>query len=67
MNKFGRCLLGLWMVLAVIAFVMAFYTLPLFAKIIGLVFGGLNILIILSLAISAIQGLVAAKKLKKEK
>lgn len=53
----------LWMVLAVIAFVSSFWAAGL-VKIIGLVFGGFNLLIILSWITAAIQGLVQAKKVK---
>lgn len=52
------------MVLAITSFVSAFWITPLFAKIIALVFGGENMLIILSLAISSIEGLRAARKVK---
>ena len=65
MNRLGKTMLGIWMVLAIAAFILAFFTTPLVAKIIGLVFGGLNILIILSLAISVVQGYVAARKVIK--
>ena len=53
----------LWMVLAVIAFVSSFWAAGL-VKIIGLVFGGFNLLIILSWITAAIQGLVQAKRIK---
>lgn len=53
----------LWMVLAVIAFVSSFWSAGL-VKIIGLVFGGFNLLIILSWITAAIQGLVQAKRIK---
>lgn len=65
MNKLGKVMLGIWMVLAIAAFVLAFFTSPLFAKIIGLVFGGMNVLIILSLAISVVQGYALSRKMNK--
>lgn len=64
MGKLAKILFGVWMVLAITSFVSAFWMTPLFAKIIALVFGGENILIILSLAISSIEGMRAARKVK---
>lgn len=63
MDKLSKIMFILWMVLAVIAFVSSFWAAGL-VKIIGLVFGGFNLLIILSWITAAIQGLVQAKRIK---
>lgn len=48
---------ALWIILALAAFVGAFFTPVLVVKIIGLVFGGMNCLIILTWFIGIIQGI----------
>lgn len=65
MNKLGKILFAIWMVLAVASFVSSFWA-PLFIKVLGIVFGSLNLMIIGSLVISYIQEVVAVNKLKKE-
>lgn len=65
MSKFSKILLGIWAVLAIVSFICAFFC-PLFPKIIGIVFGGLNILTILSLIITYFQGIYYKNKLEKE-
>lgn len=65
MDKFSKILMGVWAVLAIVAFICAFFC-PIFPKIIGLMFGGLNILIILSLVITYFQGIYWRNKLKKD-
>lgn len=52
------------MVLAVLSFVLSFWA-PLFIKVVGIVFGSLNLMIIGSLVITFFQGLKQAKELKK--
>lgn len=52
------------MLLAVLSFVVSFWA-PLFIKIVGLVFGFMNLLIIGSWFSAFVQGLVQAKKAKK--
>lgn len=54
MEKVSSVLLFVWMVLAVASFVASFWA-PLFFKVLGLVFGGFNMLTILSWTISTIQ------------
>ena len=54
-----------WMVLAIASFVCSFWA-PLFIKIVGIVFGSLNLMIIGSWVISLIQGIAQARRLKKE-
>ena len=54
MNKLGKVLFIIWMVLAVLSFVVSFWA-PLFFEVLGLVFGGFNMLTILSWTISTIQ------------
>lgn len=63
MSKLSKVLFAIWMVIAVVSFVASFWA-PLLFKIIGLTFGGLNMLIILSLVITYFQGLAQARKLK---
>lgn len=64
MTKFSKILLGVWMVLAIICFITCFW-LPLFPQITGIAFGILNMIIILSLGITHIQGIYWKNKLKK--
>ena len=54
-----------WMVLAIASFVCSFWA-PLFIKIVGIVFGSLNLMIIGSWVISLIQGIAQARILKEE-
>ena len=63
MNKFSKVLFGIWIILAVLSFVVSFWA-PLFIKIVGIVFGSLNLMIIGSLVITYFQGLAQARKLK---
>ena len=60
MNKIGKIMIAIWAVLAIASFVSAFWA-PIFFKVLGLVFGGLNMIIILSWVIAYFQS-VAAKK-----
>ena len=55
-----------WSVLAIASFVAAFFVTPLSAKIILLVFGGLNLMIIGSWAIGFIQAIKEYNKAKKK-
>lgn len=55
-----------WSVLAIASFVVAFFVTPLIAKIILLVFGGLNLMIIGSWAIAFIQAIKEYNKAKKK-
>lgn len=61
MSKLSKILLWVWGILAIISFVSAFWA-PLYFKITGLVFGGLNMMIILSLIITYLQGLYYNRK-----
>ena len=65
-NKFSIILLMVWSVLAIASFVAAFFVTPLIAKIILLVFGGLNLMIIGSWAIGFIQAIKEYNKAKKK-
>lgn len=56
MEKFTKIYMIIWACLAVLSFVCAFFC-PLFIKIIGLTFGTLNILTILTVVIAYFQGL----------
>ena len=58
---------ALWVILAIAMFVGAFYTPVMWIKVIGLVFGGLNSLIILSWTVTAIQDIIMNKKLNSGK
>lgn len=65
MDKFTKILMGIWVCLAILSFVCAFFC-PLIPKIIGLVFGGLNIITILSVVIAYLQGIYYKRKINKE-
>lgn len=65
MDKLSKILFGIWMLLAVISFVASFWA-PIFFKILGLVFGGMNILIILSWVIAYFQTIAAKKNVPTE-
>jgi hypothetical protein len=65
MSKFSKILMGVWVCLALLSFVCAFFC-PTFPMIIGLVFGGSNMLVILSVVISYFQLLYYRNKLDKE-
>ena len=65
MNKLSKIMLIVWGVLALVSFISAFFA-PLYFKIIGLIFGTLNIMVILSLVITWIQGIYYSNKIKKE-
>ena len=56
-----------WSVLAIASFVAAFFVTPLIAKIILLVFGSINLMIIGSWAISFIQAVREYNKITKKK
>lgn len=55
MEKFIKIFWTVWVCLALISFVSAFWA-PLFYKIIGIAFGSINIIAILSVVISYFQG-----------
>lgn len=65
MSKLTKILLGIWSILAIVCFITCFW-LPLFPQIIGIAFGILNILIILSLGINHLQGLYWKKKFEED-
>lgn len=65
MSKFSKILFLIWCILALVCFVSSFWA-PLYFKIIGLAFGGINVLIILSLVITYFQGLYWTNKLEKD-
>ena len=65
MSKMTKILMGIWAVLAILSFICAFFC-PLFPEIIGLAFGSLNILVILTYVIAYFQGLYWKNKLKKD-
>lgn len=65
MNKLSKIMLLVWGVLALVSFISAFFA-PLYFKIIGLIFGTLNIMVILSLVITWLQGIYYSNKIKKE-
>lgn len=66
MNRFSRVLFGLWIALALAAFIGAFFTPVMWLKVINVVFGGLNSLVIFSWGLSAIQAMIENKRLKIE-
>lgn len=55
-DKTTKVLFAIWAALAIASFVCALFAHPFIVKLIGLIFGGLNLMIIGSLAISLIQG-----------
>ena len=63
MNKTSKIMMIVWAVLAIISFICAFFC-PLIPKIVGLVFGGLNIMVILTLVITYLQGLYYKNKIE---
>lgn len=65
MNKFTKILLLVWACLAILSFVSAFWA-PLYFKIIGLTFGGLNMITILTWVITYLQGIYYQNKIEKE-
>ena len=64
-NKLSKWLFGLWMLLAIVSFVASFWA-PVFFKVIGLTFGGLNMLIILSWVIALFQAKIEYNKMKEK-
>jgi preprotein translocase subunit SecF len=62
MNKFTKWLFAIWMVLAIVAFISAFFTPVVFIKIIGIVFGSMNSLVILSWVIAILQARIEYQK-----
>lgn len=66
-NKITNILLMVWSVLAIASFVVAFFVTPLIAKIILLVFGSINLMIIGSWAIAFIQAVREYNKITKKK
>lgn len=65
MNRFTKIMLAVWCVLALICFISAFFA-PLYFKIIGIAFGSLNLIVILSMIIGYFQGLYWDNKLEKD-
>lgn len=65
MNKFSNIMLMIWGILALVSFISAFWA-PIFFKIIGLTFGGLNMIVILTLVITFFQGVYYRNKLNQE-
>ena len=66
MSRFTKWLFAVWIMLAIACFVGAFFTPVMWIKVIGLVFGGLNSLVILSWGLAAIQAMIENKRLKIE-
>lgn len=62
MNKLAKILTGTWGVLALVSFISAFFA-PLYFKIIGIVFGVLNLFIILAWVITYLQDLFIKKNI----
>lgn len=54
MSRFNKLMIGIWCALAIMSFIASFFA-PTFIKIIGLTFGGLNMLVILTFIIAYIQ------------
>lgn len=58
-------MMGIWTFLAIASFVCAFFC-PLLPKIIGLAFGGLNLMVILTYVIAYFQNLYYSNKMDKD-
>lgn len=69
MNTFTKILFASWIILAIACFVGAFYVTPVFFKVLGIVFGFENMLVILSWIIATVQGKkeYKLKKIEEEK
>jgi uncharacterized membrane protein required for colicin V production len=65
MSNFNKILNGVWACLAIMSFVCAFFC-PLFPKIIGLAFGAINMITILTVVIAFLQQIYYKNKLEKE-
>lgn len=65
MNRFTKIMLAVWCVLALICFISAFFA-PLYFKIIGIAFGSLNLIVILSMLIGYFQGLYWDNKMNSD-
>lgn len=66
MDNLTKILMTVWMVLAIASFVCSFWAAPLLMKVIGLVFGSLNLMIIGSWAIGFVQAIREYNKTKKK-
>ena len=66
MDNLTKILMTVWMVLAIASFVCSFWAAPLLMKVIGLVFGSLNLMIIGSWAIGFVQAIREYYKTKKK-
>ena len=65
MTKMSKIMFALWIFLALAAFVGAFFTPVMWIKVINVVFGGLNSLVILSWVLAAIQAKLEYRKHQK--
>lgn len=65
MSKFSKILLMIWGLLAIINFVLCFFIEPILILIFGAVFGGLNMVVIISLLAIAYAGYKASKNYEK--
>ena len=65
-NNVTKILMLVWSILAIASFVCAFFTAPIVAKIVGIVFGVNNLMIIGGLIYSKIVEKRALKKVKEE-
>lgn len=65
MSKLSKIMLMIWGILALISFVSAFFA-PIIFKIIGLLFGSLNMMVILTYVIVYFQEKYYVNKLNKE-
>lgn len=59
-----KILFAAWLILAIACFVGAFFTPVLWVKVLGIVFGAENMMIILAWVIGLVQGVVENKRLK---
>ena len=64
-TKFNMIMIWIWCFLAIASFVCAFFC-PILPKIIGIAFGGLNILTMLVVLITYVQNAVQSIKINKQ-
>lgn len=64
MSKLSKVLFVIWMVLAIACFIGAFYVTPAFVRVIGVLFGIVNLMIIMSWGLATIQAIIEKNKEK---
>ena len=65
MSKFSKILIIVWGCLAILSFVSAFFA-PIYFKIIGLIFGGLNMITLITGVVAFFQSIYYKREIEKE-